>query len=231
MSLRKTIGTKIGDALLAIYASCASEGPYSPDAESMGKRALRNAALDLLAATGRSGEIERTLQQYRAATNMTDAVMSLSILSHITAPARDEALADFYRRWQEEPLVLDKWFALQARAARPDSVENARTLLSHPKFTLKNPNRVRALVGSFVHGNPTGFNRADGKGFEFLAETALQIDAFNPRMAARLLGAFESWRTLEPVRQSRAKGALEKLAAAKMSTDSYEIVAKTLGTA
>ena len=140
-------------------------------------------------------------------------------------------MADFYERWQDEPLVLDKWFAVQARAARPDSVEIVRALLSHPKFSLKNPNRVRALIGSFVHGNPTGFNRADGAGYELLASSALEIDGFNPHMAARLLGAFESWRILEPIRQAHAKETLERLASAKLSTDSYEIVTKTLGAA
>ncbi len=145
------------------------------------------------------------------------------------APARDEALDDFYARWQDEPLVLDKWFAVQARAASSSSVETVRALLSHPKFSLKNPNRVRALIGSFIHGNPTGFNRADGAGYEFLASTALEIDRFNPHMAARLLGAFESWRTLEPSRQARAKSVLQDLASRTLSTDSYEIVTKTLG--
>ena len=126
--------------------------------------------------------------------------------------------------------MLDKWFAVQARAAREDSVEIVHALLSHPKFSLKNPNRVRALIGSFVHGNPTGFNRADGAGYELLASCALEIDGFNPHMAARLLGAFESWQSLEPIRKARAKETLSRLASAKLSTDSYEIVAKTLGT-
>jgi aminopeptidase N len=158
---------------------------------------------------------------------MTDAIAALSILSHLNL--RDEVLADFYARWQDEPLVLDKWFAVQARATRPDSVETVQALLSHPKFSLKNPNRVRALIGSFANGNPTGFNRADGAGYELLASSALQIDRFNPHMAARLLGAFESWRTLEPRRQALAKSSLRQLASSQLSTDSYEIVTKTLG--
>ena len=120
---------------------------------------------------------------------------------------------------------------MQARAARPDSVETVQGLLSHPKFSLKNPNRIRALLGSFVHANPTGFNRADGAGYRLLAAQALEIDRFNPHVAARLLGAFESWRILEPNRQARAKAVLEALAAEKLSTDSYEIVTKTLGAA
>jgi len=162
---------------------------------------------------------------------MTDAIAALSILSNLQTPARERALDDFYARWQDEPLVLDKWFAVQARASRPDSVETVQALLSHPKFSLKNPNRMRALIGNFVHGNPTGFNRADGAGYRLLAAEALKIDRFNPHMAARLLGAFESWHTLESKRQAAAKAVLEDLAAHKLSTDSYEIVAKTLGAA
>jgi aminopeptidase N len=227
VTLRATVGRKIQPALAEIYDAAAMSGPFSPDAESAGKRALRSAILDLLAGTGERSEIDRALRHYREASNMTDAIAALSILSHLEA--RDEVLADFYRRWQDEPLVLDKWFAVQARATRPDSVETVQGLLSHPKFSLKNPNRVRALIGSFVNGNPTGFNRADGAGYEFLASSALQIDRFNPHMAARLLGAFESWRTLEPRRQALAKSSLRQLASSQLSTDSYEIVTKTLG--
>jgi aminopeptidase N len=226
-TLRATIGRKIRATLAQIYDDDALDGPFSPDAESVGKRALRAATLDLLVGTGDAAEVERGLRHYREASNMTDAVAALSILSHLEA--RDEVLADFYDRWQDEPLVLDKWFAVQARATRPDSVETVQALLSHPKFSLKNPNRVRALIGSFVHGNPTGFNRSDGAGYELLAASALQINSFNPHMAARLLGAFESWRTFEPRRQALARSALRQLASSQLSTDSYEIVTKTLG--
>jgi aminopeptidase N len=228
-TLRGTIAGEIGSSLGELYDAMVPQGPYSPDPDSTGIRALRGAALDLLVATGKSSEIARAERHYREATNMTDQISALAILSYLESPARDEGLAHFYRRWQDEPLVLDKWFAVQARAARKDSVETVRCLLSHPKFSLKNPNRVRALIGSFVHGNPTGFNRADGAGFRLLADQALEIDKFNPHVAARLLGAFESWRILEPVRQARAKAVLEDLAAQKLSTDSYEIVTKTLG--
>jgi aminopeptidase N len=225
--LRATIGRKIQATVAEIYDANATSGPFSPDAESVGKRALRSAILDLLVGTGEAAEVERGLRHYREAPNMTDAIAALSILSHLEA--RDEVLADFYDRWQDEPLVLDKWFAVQARATRPDSVETVQGLLSHPKFSLKNPNRVRALIGSFVHGNPTGFNRPDGAGYELLTASALQIDSFNPHMAARLLGAFESWRTFEPRRQALARSALRQLASSQLSTDSYEIVTKTLG--
>jgi aminopeptidase N len=230
-TLRAAIGKESREILARLYEETVPTGPYSPDPESAGLRALRSTALDLLAATGETSEIARAERHYREAANMTDAIAALSILSHVAGPARDQALDHFYARWQDEPLVLDKWFAVQARAGRPDSVETVRALLSHPKFSLKNPNRIRALIGSFAHANPTGFNRADGAGYQFLAEQALVIDAFNPHVAARLLGAFESWRTLEPGRQALAKAVLVDLAAKSLSTDSYEIVTKTLGTA
>jgi aminopeptidase N len=227
-ALRKKIGEEIRETLMELYEANAESGPYSPAPESAGRRAFRNAALDLLVATGDASEIARAERHYRDATNMTDSIAALAILSHV-APARDKALDHFYARWQDEPLVLDKWFAVQARAASSSSVETVRALLSHPKFSLKNPNRVRALIGSFIHGNPTGFNRPDGAGYQLLAEQAIEIDGFNPHMAARLLGAFESWRILEPTRQARAKSVLQDLAARTLSTDSYEIVTKTLG--
>jgi aminopeptidase N len=230
-SLRRTVGNAIGGTLADLYASSAPNGPYSPDPASAGLRALRSAALDLLVATGAPSEIARAERHYREATNMTDAIAALSILSHVPGPERDAALDHFYARWQDEPLVLDKWFAVQARAPGPNSVETVHALLSHPKFSLKNPNRIRALIGSFIHSNPTGFNRADGAGYRLLAAQALEIDRFNPHMAARLLGAFESWHILEPGRQAHAKAALEGLAARSLSTDSYEIVSKTLGAA
>src|SRR5262245_45410811 len=228
-SLRAQIGNTIGETLAELYESSEPRGPYLPDAASAGLRALRSAALDLLVATGAAPEIARAERHYREATNMTDAIAALSILSQRSGPEGQTALEHFYARWQDEPLVLDKWFAVQARAARPDSVETVEALLSHPKFSLKNPNRIRALIGSFIHANPTGFNRADGAGYRFLAAQALEIDRFNPHVAARLLGAFESWRILERKRQAHAKAALEGLAARSLSTDSYEIVTKTLG--
>ena len=228
-ALRATIGTEIAATLAELYTNCASPGPYSPDPKSAGLRALRIAALDLLVASGAPEEVERVRRHYYDASNMTDAIMALSILSHLDLPLRHEALDHFYARWQDEPLVLDKWFAVQARAVRPTSVATMWALLEHPKFSLKNPNRIRALIGSFAHGNPTGFNRKDGAGYRLLADQALAIDRFNPHMAARLLGAFESWRILEPERQAKAKETLANLARAELSTDSYEIVSKTLG--
>ncbi|MEG6510068.1 aminopeptidase N [Methyloligella sp. 2.7D] len=227
-TLIRTIGTEIRGNLAEMYEEIYPGSTYSPDAESAGKRSLRIAALDLLVGTGEEEEIHRAAKHYRDAGNMTDAIYALLVLSRLDNPAREAALADFYEKWQDDALVLDKWFAVQARAPRPDTVEAVKALLDHPKFSLKNPNRVRALIGSFANGNPSAFNRKDGAGYDFLADCALKIDAFNPHMAARLLGAFESWRMLEPGRQALAKAALKRLKDSDLSTDSYEIVSKTL---
>ena len=164
-ALRATASNAMNGTLTEIYEANATPGAYSPDPDSAGLRALRNAALDLLTAVETPDAIERSMQHYRDASNMTDAIAALLILSQLQSPLRDEALKHFYDRWQDDPLVLDKWFAVQARASRPDSVETVQGLLTHPKFSLKNPNRVRALIGSFAMANPSGFNRADGAGY------------------------------------------------------------------
>ncbi len=229
-TLAAAIGNEIRDPLAELYEGSAPSGPYSPDPESAGKRALRNAALDLLVATGEASEIARAERHYREASNMTDAITALSILSHRDTPALDTALADFYARWQEEPLVLDKWFAVQARAARPRfGRDRAQAPLASEILAEEpepHPRPARQLRPRQSHRlQPRRRRRA----IKLLAEQALEIDGFNPHVAARLLGAFESWRILEPSRQARAKAVLEDLAGKSLSTDSYEIVTKTLG--
>ena len=179
----------------------------------------------------RPAEIARAERHYREAANMTDAIAALSILSHLDAPARDAGARRFLcalagRASRARQMVRG---AGPRRAARLRSRPCGR-LLSHPKFSLKNPNRIRALLGSFVHANPTGFNRADGAGYRLLADQALEIDRFNPHVAARLLGAFESWRILEPRAPGPGQGRAWRISRPKaLSTDSYEIVTKTLG--
>ncbi len=142
-----------------------------------------------------------------------------------------DALAAFYERWRDEPLVVDKWFSLQAMAQRPDAVETVRRLLDHPAFTIKNPNRVRSLIGAFATGNPTGFHRADGAGYALFGDQILRLNALNPQIAARLLGAaLERWRRYDEGRRGLMRAQLERvLAAPNLSRDVYEIASKTLG--
>jgi aminopeptidase N len=160
---------------------------------------------------------------------MTDMMAALGVLTHMDAPEREAALAAFHDRFRADPLVVDKWLTLQAISARGGAAADVRRLMNHPAFTLRNPNRVRALVGAFGLANPSGFNAADGAGYTLVADTVLALDGTNPQVAARLLGAFRSWRRLEPGRRGKARAALARVAEYPgLSPDVYEIATKSL---
>jgi aminopeptidase N len=227
-ALRTDIGTKLGTALAAAYNRMTAPGPYSPDAESTGKRSLRNVALDLLAATGTPEAIARATHQFETADNMTDRMAALATLALHPGPDRERALTDFYARFAAEALVIDKWFSLQAMAPQPDTLDRIRALTTHAAFSFGNPNRVRALIGAFA-ANPTQFNRADGAGYDFIADTLLALDPKNPQLAARLATAFRTWRILEQGRRAKAESALERVkAGANLSRDLSDIVERAL---
>jgi len=227
--LRAAIGEQLGPALTALYDRMGFSGGYSPDAKSAGRRALRNVAIDLLAATGKSAGIARASRQYEIADNMTDRMAALATLSLHDVPERQHALSDFYTRYASDALVVDKWFSLQATIPQPNTLENVRGLTAHPAFSLANPNRVRALVGTFAQGNPTQFNRADGLGYDFVAETVLALDPKNPQISARLATAFRTWRMLESGRRAKAEAALKRIRAAHgLSRDLADIVERAL---
>jgi len=229
VALRGEIGRRFGAELDALHGRLAGSGSYSPDAASAGRRTLKNACLDLMAATGAASAIAAAARQYAAADNMTDRMAALATLSLLDVPERAAALADFYRRFEDDPLVIDKWFSLQATIPQAATLDRVRTLTAHAKFSLANPNRVRALIGAFAHGNQTQFNRPDGAGFEFVVDTVLALDARNPQVAARLLSAFKSWRVLESGRQARAEAALKRVAAVDtLSSDVKDIVRRSL---
>ena len=227
--LRKALGTALVDPLVHAFERFAALGPYSPDAASAGRRALRNACLDLLAASGAGDGVARALGLYRGADNMTDRLQALIALTHFAPEHRAEALGDFYERFRDDPLVIDKWFGIQAQIAESGTLARVKELTDHPAFSMRNPNRVRALIGSFATGNPTQFNRADGAGYGFLADTVLELDGRNPQLAARLLGAFKSWRVLEAGRRARAEAALRGIAnTSGLSPDVSDIVTRSL---
>jgi aminopeptidase N len=228
-ALRATMGDQLGPALSTLYDRMALSGGYSPDARSAGRRALRNVAIDLLAATGKPVDIARASRQYATADNMTDRLAALATLSLHDAPERKRAFADFYARYASDALVVDKWFSLQATIPQPNTLENVRSLTAHPAFSLTNPNRVRALIGAFAQGNITQFNRADGLGYDFVADTVLALDSKNPQISARLATAFRTWRTLESGRRARAESALKRIKAAPgLSRDLADIVERAL---
>ena len=226
--LRGVIGSKLGAALRETYRRMQDDGPFSPDAASAGRRALKNACLDLLAAGGASA-IALAARQYHNATNMTDRAAALATLAQHAVPERQAAFDDFYRRYSADPLIIDKWLGLQATIPEATALERVGALTRHPAFSFANPNRVRALIGVFTQSNSTQFNRPDGASYAFLADTILALDAKNPQLASRLSTAFRSWRMLEPTRRTHAESALRRIAAApNLSRDVNDIVARSL---
>jgi aminopeptidase N len=228
-TLRADIGDRLGAPLAATYDRLTITGPYSPEAKDAGKRALRNVVLDLLAVTGKPEAIARASKQFDTADNMTDRMAALATLSLHEGPARERAIADFYRRFADNALVVDKWFSLQAMSPEPGTLDKVRELTAHPAFSFGNPNRVRSVIGAFAQSNPTQFNRADGAGFDFVADTILALDPKNPQLAARMATAFRTWRTLEEGRRAKAQAALNRIkAAGNLSRDLSDIVERAL---
>ena len=228
-SLRAAIADRIGGRLLALAADFAEDRSFTPDAASAGRRALVNVALDLTTGNRNAGAVSAIAERFRSADNMTDRIAALSTLAQGAFPERIEAFGAFYDRYRGDPLVLDKWFLLQAMVPAPSTLDEVRLLQSHPAYSSTNPNRIRSLIGGFAGGNQTQFNRADGAGYDFVADFVLDLDRRNPQTAARLLVNFRSWKALEPGRRARAEAALRRIAeAAELSPDTRDIITRTL---
>ena len=231
-ALRAVVGDHLAGPLFDHYRRLSESQPYTPDAAGAGRRALRNVCLDLLVATGRPDAASLAAQQYQAADNMTDRMAALSTLSLRDVPERTAALDDFYTRYGDNPLIVDKWFTLQATIPEPATLDRVKALTGHPAFSFANPNRVRALIHAFALANPKEFNRTDGAGYDFIADTVLALDRKNPQLAARLLSALKSWRMLEPGRRAMAEKALQRVASAPApSPDVADIVQRALAAA
>ncbi|THV25789.1 aminopeptidase N [Peteryoungia ipomoeae] len=213
----------------ALYDRHAVTGAFSPDAASAGRRALRNAALTFLSIA--EGDPKRAAEAYAAANNMTDLSQALSVLAHRFPEAKETAatLQAFEARFADNPLVLDKWFAIQATIPGAQTLEHVRSLMASPHYAAGNPNRVRSLIGSLAFSNPTGFHRKDGAAYSFFADQILDIDPRNPQLAARLLTALRSWRMLESSRADKARQALVTIERGpNLSTDVRDIVDRIL---
>ncbi|WP_038093821.1 aminopeptidase N [Acidihalobacter prosperus] len=225
---RRALATELEAQWLAAYHGHTPEGGYRYTPEEAGRRALRNLALSYLAALDSPAGARLAETQFREADNMTDTMGALGALMLTDDPARGLALAAFYERWQDDSLVLNKWFGLQAVRQHPDTLAEVERLLAHPAFSLGNPNRVYALLGGFMMGNPTGFHAADGSGYRFAADQVLALDARNPQVAARLVKVFSRWRRFDTERQALMRTELERLKGHELSPDVYEIVSKSL---
>jgi aminopeptidase N len=228
---RETARAEIGRALAPEFAATYETpiGPYRIDGPSIGRRALRNTSLAYIAAADPDKGAALAKAQFDATTNMTDALAALVVLADLDRPERPAALARFFAVWSQDPLVIDKWFSLQARSSLPDTPMRVRALAAHPAYERKNPNRVRSLVGAFAQGNQVRFHDASGAGYAFLADEVIAIDPGNPTTAARLVQPLCAWRRQDPPRQALMQRELERvLATPSLSRNTYEMVAKSL---
>ena len=226
------LGRRLADDWQRIHAELDSHEPYSPAPAPAGRRALRNLALATLVEANLPGAVDRAERQLVAAANMTDRQAALAALLGSASPRKADILVRLAREWQHEPLLMIKWFQLQATAmAGPDEppvVERVRRLLHHPGFSLANPNHAFALVRSFCMANEAEFHRRGADGYHFWAEQVLALDHINPTVAARVARALDRWRRYTPDRRYGMQRALERVAAGRLSRDVREIVSKAL---
>ncbi len=232
---RELVMTSIAAAcqsvLLQLYHDNKTSGEYSIEPAEIGKRSLKNAALRYLMALRPLPEeiLSLCVQQYNEAENMTDTIAALGCLNNVEGDVRQQVFADFYQKWQENPLVLDKWFRLQALSFLPDTLERVKKLMEDPAFSLTNPNKVRSLIGSFSAANHYRFHNEDGAGYRFLADRIIDLNGINPQIASRLVAPLIIWRRYEPVRAELMQQQLHRIAAVEgLSKDVYEVVNKSL---
>ncbi|HET7200941.1 MAG TPA: DUF3458 domain-containing protein, partial [Burkholderiales bacterium] len=227
--IRRRLALALKDELLRIYRDYEVPRPYSPDASSAGRRALRNAALGFLMELDEAGMRALCVRQFETADNMTDAFAALGRLANCDCPERPPSLDAFYRKWKDEPLVVDKWLSVQSASRLPSALADTKRLMAHPAFSLRNPNKVYALLGAF-RGNQVRFHARDGSGYAFLADQVIALDAINPQVAARMARGLDRWRKFDAQRQSHSRAALERIRDAKgISKGVLEIATRALG--
>lgn len=231
--VRRELGRRLATEFAQTYENHQVSGPYAPTPEAAGRRALRNLALTYLVDSGDEQALALARAQLANATNMTDKLAALAAIVNSAAPFKVEVLLQLARDWAHEPLLMNKWFQVQATAVaqrgEPRVLERVQTLLRHPAYSASNPNSVYALVLGFCAHNPAEFHRSDGAGYAFWREQVLALDAINPTVAARVARSLDRWRKFTPDRQRLMKEALAEVARApRLSRDVREIVTKAL---
>ncbi len=229
-ALLAALGERFGDEIIARITALETDEIYSPAAEQAGKRALKNTLLTLGVGSGNGEVASYAKAQFENARNMSDRMAALAVLSHSPKNKKiaDALMTEFYDMFRHDPLVIDKWLMLQATVPGKSTLNQVQKLITHEAFSLSNPNRTRSLIGSYVSGNPTGFNRLDGKGYDFFAGVTLKLDKINPQVAARMLTSMRGWKMLEKNRRQKAQKALKLIAAGDLSNDVRDIIDRTL---
>ncbi|HYC01302.1 MAG TPA: aminopeptidase N [Candidatus Limnocylindrales bacterium] len=227
--LRERLAEEHREELLQRYRAGRTAAPYSLEPEAVARRSLTNVCLAYISRLPGQEAREIVYGQFRSADNMTDSVAALAVLANMDCPERIAALDAFYARWRGEPLVVDKWLSVQATSELPGTLDEVLRLTGHEAFDIKNPNKVRALLGAFCGANPAGFHDATGAGYRFLVDNVLRLDSLNPQVAARMVGLMSRWRRYDQNRRALMKAELERLLSeTSLSRDVYEVVSKSL---
>ncbi|MGC9457519.1 MAG: aminopeptidase N [Halothiobacillaceae bacterium] len=227
--LRRALAEEWEAALGLVYRNQAVTGPFQPGGRDAGCRRVQRIALSYLTSLSRPAWFQTAWEQFERADNMTDSLNALAVLAHADCPQRETALEQFGERWHDDPLVMDKWFSLQATSPLPGTLDHVEALRNHPAFSIRNPNKVRALIGAFARGNPLHFHAADGSGYAWVAERIIELDALNPQVAARMAGAFNRWKHYGSSRRAMMQAQLERIIdRTECSPDVAEIVGKAL---
>jgi len=229
LSLKKQIATALQDTFQNTYAQCQVEGSYEFNAADAGKRSLAKICLDYLTVLEKEELFQQCFDAFQHSNNMTDSIGALAILAQYQSDYSHKALKAFEQQWKDESLVLDKWFIVQAISPQTNCLEQVKALMQHSAFDIKNPNRVRSLILAFASQNHLNFHNKDGSGYQFIADTVIQLDSINPQVAARMVKLFSRWQRYDTKRQDLMKAQLERiLAQDNLSGDVYEIASKSL---
>ncbi len=227
--LEHVMGVALKNHLQALYDENATPGAFSLEPDAVARRALRNIALELLVQADQAQGLKLAQAQFREGKTMTEKLGAMRAVSALSRPERDGLMKEFYEMFKDHQLVVDKWFSLQAGAARDSVIADIHALLEHPAFTWTNPNRVRSVLGSYALRNMTGFHHPSGEGYELLADAVIKLNGINPAVAARLLTPMRGWKMFKPDLAGKMKDQLERiLHSGDLSPDVYEVVSKTL---
>jgi aminopeptidase N len=225
----RTLAEQLQSEFKAIYLANHRDESGLFDAGAIGRRRIKNTCLGYLSKLEQPEVQQWSAQQFSTAHNMTDQIAALSVIVNSPHPEKAVCLASFYQQWQAEALVVDKWFALQASSSEPDTFATVQVLMQHPAFDLRNPNRVRSVIGAFSQANPLHFHEANGQGYAFLADQIIALNTLNPQIASRMVAALTSWRRFDSGRQALIKAQLERIIhTADISKDVYEVASKSL---
>lgn len=231
-AVREEIALQLQGLFERTYRNNQSDEAYSPDAEQIGQRSLKNIALSYWVASGNEEALEACVEQFESSENMTDRYSALSTLvntqTKAALDAASKALESFYSDWKDEPLVVNQWLAAQASRATEANLDRVKALLEHPAFDITNPNKVRSLIGAFCTLNPVNFHNIDGSGYKFLADQIITLDGLNPQTASRMVNPLTRWKRYDETRQGLMRAELERINQGDLSSDVREIVNKSL---